>query len=70
MMGSRPATLTNIGANSIHGQVNVALQFKLDGDEHVSQSSCASEVCPPDLKPGDRVQLEFVLGNVMKVTRL
>ena len=70
MMGSRAATLVNIGATSIHGQVNVALQFRLDGDEQLNQSSVAAESCPTDLKPGDRVQLEFVLGNVMKVTRL
>lgn len=70
MMGSRPATLLGIGATSIHGQLNVALQFKLDGDDAVSMSSVPAESCPSDLKPGERVNLEFVLGNVMRVSRL
>lgn len=70
MMGSRPATLLNIGATSIHGQMNVALQYTIDGDDAVSISSVPVESCPPDLKPGERVQLDFVLGNVMKVSRL
>lgn len=70
MMGSRAATLLNIGATSIHGQINVALQFRLDDDDGVSMSSVPAESCPSDLKPGERVQLDFVLGNVMKVSRL
>lgn len=70
MMGSRPGTLTNIGASSIHGQLNVQLQFQLDGDPALHVGTVASESCATGLQPGDRIQLEFVLGNVMKCSRL
>lgn len=69
-MGSRPATLVNVMAQSIHGQINLALAFQLDGEEQVSQSTVAREAAPEDLKPGDRVQLDFVFGNVMRVSRI
>ena len=70
MMGSRAATLVNLGSSSIHGQMNIALQFRLDGEDTLNQGTVACESAPPDLKVGERVQLEFVLGNVMRVTRI
>lgn len=70
MMGSKAATVLDVGQTSVHGQLSIALRFRLDGDDQVNQGSVAREMAPLDLKSGDRVQLEFVLGNIMRVSRL
>lgn len=71
MMGSRAGTLIASELQQIHGQVQIALQFHLDGDppERLHVGRVAGESIYRDASPGDRIVMDFVMGNVIKVER-
>jgi hypothetical protein len=55
----------------IHGDRYVDVSVELEGapGENKTGRIAASE-CPPDLAPGDRVSVRFVMGVMVKVTRV
>jgi hypothetical protein len=57
---------------SIHGQLSYDLHYKFD-DEPDGQARVArvgGEALEPGIQPGDRVQLEFIVGVVTAVRRI
>jgi hypothetical protein len=73
LKGSREAILQRIQAISIHGQISWEIVF-VHADDPESQMHAArvgpEAVAGHTLEPGDRVQLDYLVGVVVKVTRL
>jgi len=69
---SREASVLDVRPVDIHGDRYVDLTVALDGagpgDAPNTGRVPASE-CPPDLRPGDRVTVRFVMGVMTKVVR-
>ena len=54
----------------IHGDRYVDVAIDLEGTPGESKGGrVAASECPPDLAPGDRVSVRFVMGVMVKVTR-
>jgi hypothetical protein len=72
LKGSREAILRKMQPISIHGQVALDVFFSSaddpDGAVHVAR--VGPEAVHRGLEPGDRVRLEYVLGQVIAVTRI
>lgn len=72
LKGSREAILRKVQPISIHGQVALDMSFSVaddpDGDVHVAR--IGPEAVSPRLEPGDRVRLEYLLGQVIAITRI
>jgi hypothetical protein len=70
LKGSRQAILKKIQPVSIHGQISLDVYF-VDPDDPQGQTSVArlgSEAVPRNLEPGDRVELQYVLGVVTAIS--
>ena len=66
LKGSREAILYKVQPVSIHGQLSYDLHYRF-ADEPDSQMRVARvgpEALAPGLQPGDRVQLDFLVGVV------
>jgi len=73
LKGTREAVLTRIQAISIHGQRSWEIVFTHvdDPESQVHAARVGSESISGDsLEAGDRVELEYLVGVVVKVTRL
>ena len=73
LKGTRDATLKRVQPISIHGQVSLEIVFTHVDDPE--QQLHAARVGPEAivggaLEAGDRVQLEYLVGVVVNVTRL
>jgi hypothetical protein len=71
LKGTRPGIVRRIQPVSIHGQVSLDVYFS-DPDDPDGQASVArvgSESVPRDLEPGDRIELQYLLGVVTGVTK-
>ena len=72
LKGTRDAILRKIQPISIHGQPSSDVYFSdvedPDGQVHVAR--VGSETVAHNLEAGDRIQLEYLVGAVVKVTRL
>ena len=71
LKGSKLALVKKIQPVSIHGQLSLDVYF-VDPDDPAGQVSLARigpESVPPNLEPGDAVQLHYVLGSVTEITR-
>ncbi len=69
--GSREGVLRQIQPISIHGQIswNVYFNDPEDLNGPVEMARVGPEAVVNGLEPGDRIQLEYLLGVVTNVTR-
>ena len=73
LKGTRDAVLKRIQAISIHGQRSWEIVFTHldDPGEQLNAARVGTEAIAGDtLEPGDRIQVEYLVGVVVKVTRL
>ena len=72
LKGTRDALLKRIQPISVHGQVSWEIVFTHldDPEEQLHAARVGPEVVSRDLEPGDRVQLEYVLGVVVRMTKV
>ena len=72
LKGTRDGILKKVQPISVHGQVSWDVYFSdvedPDGQIHVAR--VGPEAVSHNLEPGDRIQLEYVVGVVVKVTRV
>ena len=72
LKGTRDGILRKVQPISVHGQVSWDVYFSdvedPDGQIHVAR--VGPEAVSHKLEPGDRIQLEYVVGVVVKVTRV
>ena len=72
LKGTRNGILRKIQPVSIHGQVSCDVYFT-DVDDPGGQVHVArlgSEALPHNLEPGDRVQIEYLVGVAIRVARV
>jgi len=72
LKGSRQAVLRKLQPISIHGQISWDVYFSdaddPDGPVHVAR--VGPEAVSHRLEPGDRIQLDYLVGVVTAVTRI
>jgi hypothetical protein len=72
LQGVRDGILKRLQPVSIHGQLSVDVFFTdpsdPDGQMHVAR--LGPEAISRDLDPGDRIQVEYVVGVAVKVVRV
>ena len=73
LKGTRDAVLRRIQPISIHGQVSWEIVF-VHADDPAEQLNAArvgpEAIVGQSLEPGDRINVEYLVGVVVKVTRL
>jgi hypothetical protein len=72
LKGTRDALLKKLQPVSVHGQVSWDVFFT-DLEEPEGQISVARvgpEAVAKNLEPGDRIQLEYLVGQVVRVSRV
>ncbi len=72
LKGTRDGIVTKLQPVSIHGQMSVDVYFT-DADEPDGQVNVArvgNEAVDTTIEPGDAVKLEYLVGQVIKVTRV
>jgi hypothetical protein len=73
LKGTRDATLRRIQPISIHGQMSWEIVFTHldDPGEQLNAARVGPEaIVGQSLEPGDRITVEYLVGVVVKVTRL
>jgi hypothetical protein len=73
LKGTREARLKRIQPISIHGQISWEIVFTHldDPAEQLNAARVGPEaIAAGQLQPGDRINVEYVVGVVVKVTRL
>jgi hypothetical protein len=72
LKGTRDGILKRVQPVSIHGQVSWDVFFTdvddVDGQTHVAR--LGPESVSHNLEPGDRIQVEYLVGVAVKVTRV
>ena len=72
LKGTREGILKRIQPMSIHGQISWDLFFTdvgdPDGQTHLAR--LGPEAVSGNLEPGDRIQVEYLVGVPVKVTRV
>ena len=71
LKGTRAGVLRRIQPISVHGQVSWDVFFSdaEDPDGEVLMARVGPEAVDQTLEPGDRIDLEYLLGSVTSVTR-
>ena len=73
LKGTRDAVLRRIQPISIHGQMSWEIVF-VHADDPAEQLNAArvgpEAIVGQSLEPGDRINVEYLVGVVVKVTRL
>jgi hypothetical protein len=73
LKGTRDGILKKMQPVSIHGQMSWDIYFTdvedPDGQTHVARVG-PEAVVGRNMEPGDRIQVEYVVGVVVKVTRV
>lgn len=73
LKGTRDAVLRRIQPVSIHGQMSWEIVFT-HADDPAEQLNAArvgpEAIVGQSLEPGDRIKVEYLVGVVVKVTRL
>jgi len=73
LKGTRDAVLRRIQPISIHGQMSWEIVFTYADDpaEQLNAARVGPEaIVGQSLEPGDRIKVEYLVGVVVKVTRL
>ena len=72
LKGTRDGILKRLQPVSIHGQISCDVFFtsleEPDGQIHVAR--LGPEAISNNLEPGDRIQVEYLVGVAVKVTRV
>lgn len=72
LKGTRDGILKRIQPVSIHGQISCDVFFTSvddpDGQIHVAR--LGPEAVGDNIEPGDRIQVEYLVGVAVKVTRV
>lgn len=72
LKGTRDGILKRLQPVSIHGQISMDVFFtnvdEPDGQIHVAR--LGPEAIAGNVEPGDRIQLEYLVGVAVKVTRV
>jgi len=72
LKGTRDGILKRLQPVSIHGQISCDVFFtsveEPDGQIHVAR--LGPEAIGSNLEPGDRIQVEYLLGTAVRVTRV
>jgi hypothetical protein len=72
LKGTRDGILRRIQPVSIHGQLSWDVFFAdvedPDGQPHVAR--IGPEAVANNLEPGDRIQIEYLVGQAVKITRV
>jgi hypothetical protein len=73
LKGTREGILRRIQPMSVHGQISWDLYFT-DADDPDGQLRVArvgpEAVAPNALEPGDRIQIEYLVGQAVKVLKM
>jgi hypothetical protein len=73
LKGTRDGILKRVQPTSIHGQVSLDVFFTdvedPDGQTHVARIG-PEAVIGKNLEPGDRIQVEYLVGVAVRVTRV
>jgi len=72
LKGTRDGILKKLQPVSIHGQMSLDVYFTSaeDPDGQTSVARVGSESVASNLEPGDSIQLEYLVGQVVKVSRI
>jgi hypothetical protein len=72
LKGTRDGILKRIQPVSIHGQISWDVFFadveEPDGQIHVAR--IGPEAVAGNIEPGDRIQVEYLVGQAIKITRV
>lgn len=71
LKGSKAALIKKIQPVSIHGQISLDV-YLVDPEEPEGQVSLARlgpEAIPRDLEPGDRIDVHYLMGAIVSITR-
>jgi len=71
LKGSKAALIKRIQPVSIHGQISldVYLVDPEEPDGQVSLARLGPEAIPRDLEPGDRIDVHYLMGAIVSITR-
>jgi len=72
LKGTRDGILKKLQPVSIHGQMSMDVYFTSaeDPDGQTSVARVGSEAVAANLEPGDSIKLEYLVGQVVKVSRI
>ena len=72
LKGIREGIVQKLQPVSIHGQMSVDVYFTdpTDPDGQVNVARVGNEAVDSTIEPGDSVKLEYLVGQVIKVTRV
>jgi hypothetical protein len=72
LKGTKDGILKRVQPVSIHGQVSLDVFFTTveEPDGQVSVARLGPESVGDNLEPGDRIQVEYLVGVAVKVTRV
>ena len=72
LKGTRDGILKRIQPVSIHGQVSWDVFFTSleEPDGQITVARLGPEMVSNNLEPGDRIQVEYMVGVAVKVTRV
>jgi hypothetical protein len=71
LKGSKAALIKKIQPVSIHGQISLDV-YLVDPEEpegQVSRARLGPEAVPRDLEPGDRIDVHYLMGTIISITR-
>ena len=72
LKGTRDAIAKKLQPVSIHGQMSVDVYFTdpAEPDGQVSVARVGHEAVDTTIEPGDMIKLEYLVGQVVKVSRV
>ena len=72
LKGTRDGILKRVQVNSIHGQVSWDVFFMTaeDPEGQIHLARLGPEAVARNLEPGDRIQIEYLVGVPVRVTRV
>jgi hypothetical protein len=72
LKGTKDGILKKLQPVSIHGQMSMDVYFTStdDPDGQTSVARVGSEAVASNLEPGDMIELEYLVGQVVKVSRI
>ena len=71
LKGTRGGIVRHIQAVSVHGQASWDISFVHDDDpeEQLHAARIGPEAVSRDLEPGDHVEIEYLVGVVVRMTK-
>jgi hypothetical protein len=72
LKGTRDAVAKKLQPVSIHGQMSLDVYFTdaTEPDGQVSVARVGTEAVDSTIEPGDAIRLEYLVGQVVKVSRI